>query len=85
MLTVPQHNTPKFPGSCGLDDVAVVHGLFDAEGRMNARHHNRDEGVGHPTAGADVPPKAKAIVHGSRRAWVYIGSDKASQLECEGI
>ena len=48
--------------------MAVAHDLSDVEGRNNARHHDRDEGVGHPTAGADLPPKAEGILHSSRHA-----------------
>ena len=71
-------------GTCGLNDVAVMHDLFDAESRKNDRH-DPDKGVGHPTAGADMPPKAKGIVNGGRHVRVFIGSDEAFWLECEGI
>ena len=69
----------------GFDDAAIAHGLFDAERREHARDYDPDEGVGHPTAGADAPPKAERVIHGRVNAWVYIGSDKALRLKCEGI
>lgn len=74
-------------GECtsGFDDAAIAHGLFDAEGREHARHYDPDEGVGHPSAGADTPPEAESVIHGRVNTRVYVGSDKAPRLECEGV
>ena len=69
----------------GLDDAAITHGLFDAEGGEHVRHYDPDEGVGHPAAGADTPPKAESVIHRRVNARVYVGPDKALRLECEGI
>jgi len=71
--------------TCGFDDAAIAHGLFDAEGRKHTRHYDPDEGVSHPAAGADTPPKTKGVIHGRVNARVYVGSDKALRLKCEGI
>jgi hypothetical protein len=71
--------------ACGFDDAAITHGLFDTEGGEHARYDDPDEGVGHPTAGADTPPKAESIIHGRVDARVYVGSDKALWLECERV
>lgn len=74
-------------GECagGFDDTAIAHGLFDAESREHARHYDPYEGVGHPAAGADTPPEAESVIYGRVNARVYVGSDKALRLECEGV
>ena len=71
--------------TCGFDDAAIAHDLLDTEGGEHARHYDPDEGVGHPAAGADASPKAEGVINGRVNARVYIGSDKALRLECEGI
>lgn len=69
----------------GLDDAAVAHCLLYSECGEHARDDDPDEGVRHPAAGADAPPKAERVVDSRRDAWVHVGCGEALRLEREGI